>query len=193
MQTRESKKTFHDTPEIAETDAPAPGEESSHPLKGYLVVFLILYALWIILSGKFDLFHILLGALSCLIVTLLTGDLFFPEMRSAGLARAWVRFFAYLPWLLYQVILANVHVLRLVLHPRMMDLIDPQIVRFQSKLKKEMALVALANSITLTPGTITVNVSVDGEFKVHAIDKECGLSLPGEMEGRVARAFGEKE
>jgi multicomponent Na+:H+ antiporter subunit E len=87
---------------------------------------------------------------------------------------------------------ANLHVMKLTLHPRMMDLIDPRIVKFRSKLKSDLALVTFANSITLTPGTITVSVSVDGGFKVHAIDKASGDPLPGEMEQRVAKAFGEE-
>jgi multicomponent Na+:H+ antiporter subunit E len=186
------KRTLYETPEIDEVDAAAPAERIRHPLASYLAIFLLLYALWIVFSGKFDAFHLILGVLSCVIVTVFSGDLLFPEMRARGLIRAWLRFLSYLPWLLYQIFLANMHVLYLVLHPRMMERIDPQIIRFQSTLGKEMALVTLANSITLTPGTITVSVSVEGEFKVHAIDKDSGQSLPGEMEGRIARAFGEK-
>ena len=79
----------------------------------------------------------------------------------------------------------------LVFHPRMMELIDPRIIKFRSKLGSDLALVTFANSITLTPGTITVDVSIDGDFKVHAIDKASGDPLPGEMEARVSKAFGE--
>ena len=92
----------------------------------------------------------------------------------------------YIPWLLYEIFLANLHILYLVFHPRMMELIDPKIIRFRSKLKKDFSLVTFANSITLTPGTITVYVSIDGNFHVHAIDKKSGDALPGEMEDRVA-------
>jgi len=73
----------------------------------------------------------------------------------------------------------------------MMELIDPRIIKFRSRLKSDLALVTFANSITLTPGTITVYISLDGDFKVHAIDKASGEPLPGEMEARIARAFGE--
>ncbi len=90
-----------------------------------------------------------------------------------------------------EIIKANLHVLYLAFHPRMMELIDPRIIKFQSKLKSNLALVTFANSITLTPGTITVDISVDGDFKVHAIDKASGDPLPGEMERRIAKAFGE--
>lgn len=157
-----------------------------------LITFLILFCVWVLLSGKFDLFHLSLGIVSCIIVTLFSGDLLFPEKKTKGLVRSWVRFIKYIPWLLYQIFLANLYVLYLVFHPRMMDLIDPKVIRFQSKLKKDLSLVTFANSITLTPGTITVYVSVTGDFQVHSIDKRSRETLPGEMESRVAKAFGEE-
>ncbi len=79
----------------------------------------------------------------------------------------------------------------LVFHPKMMDLIDPRIIRFKSRLNREMSHLIFANSITLTPGTITVFVSIYGDYAVHAIDEQSGQSLPGEMEKRVARIIGE--
>jgi len=120
-----------------------------------------------------------------------SGDLLFGRSRVTEIVRLWVRIGAYIPWLLYQIILANFHILYVVLHPKMMELIDPSIIRFQSTLKDELALVVFANSITLTPGTITVYVSVDGDFQVHAIDQKSGEPLPGDMEARIIRAFQE--
>ncbi len=105
---------------------------------------------------------------------------------------SWIRFVRYIPWLLYQIFLANLHMMVLTFHPRMMDHIDPQIIKFRSKLQSDLSLVTFANSITLTPGTITVYVSIDGDFSVHAIDKKSREGLPGEMEARIARTFGEK-
>jgi len=156
------------------------------------MAFFILFCLWVILSGKFDLFHLSLGVISCLMVTLFSKDLLFPEPRTAGSFAIWIRFIRYIPWLLYQIFMANLHVLYLVFHPKMMDLIDPQIFRLQSSLKGDLALVTFANSITLTPGTITVYVSIDGTFTVHALDKQSREGLPGEMERRIAKAFGEE-
>lgn len=155
------------------------------------LTFILLFLLWLLLSGRFDFFHMGLGVLSCILITFFSGDLLLPELQSRGLFLAWVRFVRYILWLLYQILLANLNMLWLVFHPRMMERIDPQIVRFQSSLTKELALVTLANAITLTPGTITVYMSVEGEFKVHAIDRASGAALPGEMERRVATAFGE--
>lgn len=107
------------------------------------------------------------------------------------MSRSWLRFLRYLPWLFYQILLANLHMLYLVFHPRMRHLIDPRIIEFKSRLNKELALVTFANSITLTPGTITVYVSIDGNFKVHAIDRKSAQALPGRMQVKVGRAFAE--
>jgi multicomponent Na+:H+ antiporter subunit E len=73
----------------------------------------------------------------------------------------------------------------------MMDLIDPHIIEFDSRLKSDYARTTFANSITLTPGTITVAVTVLGIFSVHCIDVESGKPLPGEMEDRIAKVFRE--
>lgn len=160
----------------------------------FLLTFFIMFVLWILLSGKFDAFHLSLGFISCVLVAYFSADLLFetPSINMTRLPGSWIRFLRYIPWLLYQILLANLHVLYLTFHPRMMDLIDPQIIKFRSKLQGDLSRVAFANSITLTPGTITVYVSLDGNFSVHAIDKKSREGLPGEMEARLAKAFGEE-
>jgi len=155
------------------------------------VTFIIMLGVWVLLSGKFDAFHLSLGVISCGIVAYFSSDLLFADPRPQGLLSQWIRFVKYIPWLMFEIMKANIHVTYLVFHPRMMDLIDPRIIKFHSKLKSDLALVTFANSITLTPGTITINVSIDGDFKVHAIDKASADPLPGEMEAHVARTFGE--
>lgn len=157
----------------------------------FILTFLIMLAIWVVLSGKFDAFHLSLGLVCCAIVSALSSDLLFASPRVKGLLSQWTRFVIYIPWLLVQVFKAGFHVTYLVFHPRMMDLIDPKIIKFPSKLQSDLALVTFANSITLTPGTITVYVSIDGDFKVHAIDPASGDPLPGEMETRIAEAFNE--
>jgi len=186
-------QAIHHEPARESNSRPVPPPKgTAHPLFSHVLTFFILFCLWVILSGKFDLFHLSLGVISCLIVTLFSKDLLFPELRTAGSFGTCIRFIRYIPWLLYQIFRANLHVLYLVFHPKMMDLIDPKIFRFQSRLKGDLSLVTFANSITLTPGTITVYVSIDGTFTVHALDKKSREDLPGEMEKRIAKAFGEE-
>jgi multicomponent Na+:H+ antiporter subunit E len=157
----------------------------------FILTFIVSFAIWMVLSGKFDRFHLALGVISCILVGLLSSDLLFPPTEVKRIPRQWLAFSGYVPWLLYQVLLANLHVMYLVFHPRMMDLIDPGIIRFKSRLSNKMSLFIFANSITLTPGTVTVDVSVHGDYLVHAIDKPSGETLPGEMEERVGRMMGE--
>jgi len=156
----------------------------------YVVTFFLLFLNWIIWSGMFDAFHLSLGVIACSIVTYTTHDLLFKEEKFSGkLLREAIRFILYIPWLIYQIVIANLHVASLVLSPKMP--INPQLVRFKSGLKKEISLVTLGNSITLTPGTITADI-VDGEFFVHALSKKTADDLlTGDMEKRVARIFEE--
>jgi len=159
----------------------------------FLATFIILFGFWILLSGMFDLFHLSLGIISCALVSLISGDLFFSQksVKKSHLIQIF-RFIRYLPWLLYQIILANLHVAFLVLHPKMFSRIDPHIIRFKTKLKSDLSLTTFANSITLTPGTITVLIH-EGHFYVHSIDQKVADDLlTGEMEERVARIYQEE-
>jgi len=156
-----------------------------------ILQFMILMALWIIFSGRFDLFHLTMGMLSSALVTALSGDLMFTSREPRRIFGLWLRLAGYIPWLIYQIFLANLHVMVLVLHPRMMDLIEPKIITFDSRLKGDYARMLFANSITLTPGTITVDVTVLGRFSVHCIDDASGKALPGKMEAKIAAVFRE--
>jgi multicomponent Na+:H+ antiporter subunit E len=83
--------------------------------------------------------------------------------------------------------LSNIHVAKLVLNPEMP--INPKMIRYKSKLKKELSLATFANSITLTPGTITADI-VDGEYYVHCLDQKVADDLmSGDMEKKVAHVF----
>ena len=154
----------------------------------YIYTFLIMMGFWILLSGKFDLFHLTLGVLSSALVSYLSADILMHDTEKKDRLAIASRFLAYIPWLLYQIVLSTIHVAFLALHPRMLNNIDPTIVTFKTRLQSNVARVALANSITLTPGTITIRVEGD-IFYVHAISRKAAAGLPGEMEDRLARVF----
>ncbi len=159
-------------------------------LVSFILTFLFMAILWVVLSGKFEPLLLFLGFVSVSLVSLLCGNMLFSN-PSSDYPGTFFRFILYIPWLLLQIILANWHVLKLVFSPDMMDKIDPHIIVFNTRLKKDFSILTMANSITLTPGTITVTANLDGKFRVHAIDKACAEELPGEMEERVAKIFGE--
>ena len=173
------------------TTASGKIERKSFGIRSFILTFFILFFFWVVFSGRFDVFHISLGAVSCLIVASLSRDLLFPNGVKKTLPGTWLRFIGYVPWLCYQIFLANLHVLYLVFHPRMMELIDPHMMDFTSRLKTDISRTTFANSITLTPGTITVSVSILNRFTVHCIDTHSGESLPGEMERKIQRIFRE--
>ncbi len=156
----------------------------------YIVFFFILYLQWILWSGKFDAFHLSLGVISCGLVTFISHDLYFKRKKvSFKIIVEAIRFIKYVPWLLYQIVLSNLHVAYLVLSPRMP--IDPKIIRYKTRLKSDISLLTFANSITLTPGTITADIH-EGEFYVHALSKKVADDfMTGKMEDKVAYIFEE--
>jgi multicomponent Na+:H+ antiporter subunit E len=157
-------------------------------MKAKLATFVAMFTFWVVLSGMFDAFHLTLGVISCLLVAHFSHDLLFYGDDDQSWVRGLWGFITYVPWLFYQIIIANLQVAYVVLHPRMFELIDPHVIRFKTKLKRPISKVIFAQSITLTPGTITVSIH-DDEFSVYALTRNASESLPGEMETRVARAL----
>jgi multicomponent Na+:H+ antiporter subunit E len=153
-----------------------------------IATFITMLTFWILLSGMFDAFHLSLGVLSCLLVALFSHDLLFYGDKKGAWLRSTLGMLLYLPWLFWQIVLANLEVARIVLHPRILDHIDPRLIRFKTFLKRPISKVTFAQSITLTPGTITVHIHED-EFTVYALTRGAAEDLPGEMERRVGRAL----
>lgn len=164
---------------------------------------LVLFGFWIVLSGrvldpstqafKLDGIHLGIGIICAGWVAWSTRRLMMIQ-GTHGVQHAvtlpWMRLIRYLPWLIYQIVLSSIHVAKVVMDPRMP--IRPKMIRIKVKYKNEVARLTLANSITLTPGTITVDQEGD-EYVVHALTQEAAEGLQsGEMQWRVARIFGEK-
>jgi multicomponent Na+:H+ antiporter subunit E len=146
---------------------------------------------WLVLSGQFDAFHLIAGALCVTAVTLTSGRGWLDYVTPPGkrLKEYW-RCVGYSAWLIGQIVVANIYMLKLIFSPKIGNRISPRMVRFRTTLKSDLAKFILANSITLTPGTITVRIR-DNEFLVHAISEELADAVPGDMEDRIARIFGE--
>ena len=141
-----------------------------------------------VLSGLIDPFHLTLGVISCGIVTWLSSDMLF-ENRShtfSDRCRQAGRMIAYLVWLLGQIVIANLHIIRLAFSSR--EALQPQIVRFQTSLSSDFEKFLLANSITLTPGTVTIKILGD-TFYIHAISDTAAEGLDGTMEAKIAHIF----
>ncbi|MBN2231486.1 MAG: Na+/H+ antiporter subunit E [Deltaproteobacteria bacterium] len=156
-----------------------------------VIAFALLMPFWLLLSGHYDTFHISLGVFCCLLVSRGSADLLFGHIGLENKHVVAGRYLTYIPWHFWQIVLSNIHVAKLVLSPR--PPINPRIISFPTKLTNDLALVTFANSITLTPGTITLDL-INGIFHVHAIDDAVADDLlGGEMENRIDRIFLRRE
>jgi multicomponent Na+:H+ antiporter subunit E len=149
-----------------------------------LLVFSVCFAFWLALSGSLAPLPLVLGVASSAVVAWANRDL---EMVSLAV-RVAPRFLAYVPWLLKEIVVANIQVARLVLDPRLP--IDPVVVRFNTRLSTDLARTTFANSITLTPGTVTLDVE-GSELVVHALTTAMADLAGGTMERRIAGVFDE--
>ena len=136
----------------------------------YFVLALIVWLLmaWPFVDGAVDLQMLTAGIIASAIVAMLFHDVF-PKDHHVFTSP--VRIFwllLYLPVLFYYVLKANLDVVYRALHPKMP--IRPGIVKIKTNLKTDSAITTLANSITLTPGTLTVDLTDDGFMYIHWIN-----------------------
>jgi multicomponent Na+:H+ antiporter subunit E len=135
---------------------------------------MIMFSFWILLSGEFTFVLITSGVVASLIVAYMSHDIFIGKADLKVETIRVLKFIKYLPWLLWQVVISNVEIAYLVLNPKL--LADPKIVFFKPDLKTDMGIVTLAHSITLTPGTITIDASKE-EFVIHSIWQKTAESI----------------
>jgi multicomponent Na+:H+ antiporter subunit E len=136
----------------------------------YFILALIIWILgtWPFVDGKIDLQVMTAGVIAALIVAFLFHEML-PKEHRVFISPARI-FWAlvYMPVFFYYVIKANLDVVYRALHPEMP--IKPGIVKIKTSLKTESGITALANSITLTPGTLTVDLTDDGHLYIHWIN-----------------------
>lgn len=157
---------------------------------------IVLFAFWMVMSGRTETKFIVYGVLTAAVVSWITYPLLLVPNKDNS-KRYFVfgvsvpKFIGYFFWLMWQLVLANVDVLLATTSQEMA--IDPKIVRFYFRADNPMATVVLANSITLTPGTVTVNVTDDGLYEIHALTPGAASGvLDGSMQKKVAELYGEK-
>ena len=163
-----------------------------------VLTFCVMFIFWLLLSAwtvylpePYDFAKVSRGILSALIVTFLTYNIFVPSRGEMVLMKT-LRFIPYVGWELWQIYLATIDVTKRVFG--MLE-IDPQVIEFDTTLRSDFALVTFANSITLTPGTITIDVEPErGKYLVHAIAKgpADSLTVDQTMQKKVGYVFMEE-
>lgn len=136
----------------------------------YFVVALVIWILlaWPFVDGKIDLQVLMAGVIASAIVAVLFHEILPKKHRVFISPTRLFWLLVYLPVFFYYMVKANFDVVYRALHPKMP--INPGIVKIKTNLKTESGITALANSITLTPGTLTVDLTDDGFLYIHWIN-----------------------
>ena len=143
--------------------------------RNQLLLFSFLFGFWLVLSPRINIESIAIGLLASLMVTYFSksyitdeGELSFFNVRNIK------NVLTYIFRLLIEIVKSNIHVAKIVLSPTMP--ISPQFVRVPVRPKKDFYKVLYGNSITLTPGTLTVDI-IGGEYIVHALTDDAAEDL----------------
>ena len=149
-----------------------------------VVLTLTLAALWLLLSGYFTPLLLFLGGVSVGLSLWIAYRIRIIEKDSTSRVFRHGAFILYLGWLLREIVVANFTVAKIILHPRLP--IQPTMVRLPLSQRSAGARVLYANSITLTPGTVSTDLGVN-HVTVHALTRSGAHALArGEMDARVS-------
>ena len=148
-------------------------------------MFAVLYLFWLLLSGNFSVFLLAAGAGCAAAVVFVAHRMDVVDHEGHPVHLSLGALFSYWPWLVWEIAKSAWDVSCRILDPRLP--VSPTLARFRPRQVTDVGLVIHANSITLTPGTIAVQVARD-EFLVHALTREGAAGLAGsEMDRRVAK------
>lgn len=142
--------------------------------------FISLLIFWWLVSWQTSLQLMIIGAVCCLGVTILSIKLGIVDSEGHPIEKI-PRFFIYAFWLLWEILVANIDVVKLVWNPRLP--IQPKMFTTPNPMKSGFGSTLYANSITLTPGTVTVSIDKE-DMLVHALTQSSEDSL---LEGAMAR------
>ena len=149
------------------------------------IIALSMFIFWLVLSGYFKLWLVGSGVAMSIAVALVARHMKFADAEGHPIGLL-PRALVYWSWLLLEIVKSAWNVARIVLDPRLP--ISPTLVRVKATQKTAVGLTTYANSITLTPGTISVEVSSrERMILVHGITRQTAASLAdGEMDRRVS-------
>ena len=151
------------------------------------VLGLLLFGVWLLWSGHYTPFLLELGAASCLLILLLLHRMNILDDEGQPIHLVW-RLPFYLPYLFKEIVLANIDVAKRILNPSLP--ISPTLFVVKAGQRTELAQVIYANSITLTPGTVTVRLR-DGYLVIHSLARDAEDALrSGEMDRAVQKLEG---
>jgi len=157
-------------------------------LRRALFLFVFLFVIWVLWSGHYTPLLLSLGVLSCAFVAWTAWRMGLVDREGVPI-EVTPRVLLYLPYLGLEIVKANLDVARRIVDPRMP--ISPRVFHTRARQKTDLGRVIYANSITLTPGTVSIDVEGD-DITVHSLTAEAEAGVQhDEMNRRVARVEGQ--
>jgi len=144
---------------------------------GAIVLFVLLLAFWMIIASSINLIEFIVGFFASLLIVFYSYDLVFTIEDSNAVKPSMLKaLFILVFTLLKEIVVANIHVAKIVLSKKMP--IDPGFVTIKQPLKKDLNKALFGNAITLTPGTLTIDMS-DDEIIVHGLRVDYAKGIEG--------------
>lgn len=152
-------------------------------------MYLLLFGFWVLLNGKWNAEIAIVGAIVCAaLYAFMAAFMGYSPRKEWQLVKRMPRIISYFFYLVREIFLSSWQTMKLIWSPE--KEIEPRVTSFRTRLSTEAGKVVLANSITMTPGTITVDVQ-DDLFLIHCLDESFDMGAEGfEMESRIARVEG---
>lgn len=149
---------------------------------------------WLILSGHFDVFHISMGLLSIATVLLFNRGMsrydFFPGVETKPVKFNVLRLAVFIPFFIWDIAISTLRVGSLIIHPKLP--IQTVLIKFKSDLPDMTAKVLLGNCITLTPGTLTLQIK-DNEFLIHSLTRDIDeVQIDRALATQIGKLYGLK-
>ena len=158
----------------------------------FVALFVVLVGSWLLWSGFWDpnayWLVLLLGFASCVGVLALTMRMQGGDFQQQGVG-FWIRLVLYIPWIIWEITKANIDVAKCIIAPSIWP-ISPHMIRVKASQKTAVGQTLYANSITLTPGTISLDIR-NNVILVHALTNGTAEGLQdGSMDAMCTRVEG---
>lgn len=160
-------------------------------MKKFISTFFVLFAIWLILTS-FTVSEMIVGLLVSIVLASIISRMVSYEFNFSVFYKLFLFIFLYVPVFIYKMVLANIDVAKRVLSPKIP--LNPGFVKIPINLKGEVGKLTLANSVTLTPGTLSIDADEDNLY-IHWIDikgvneKDYKEKVTGNFEKILGRIF----
>jgi len=163
-------------------------------MKPRVSLFIFMFIIWMLLAGKASSHNIIAGLLVAGVITFVMGNIFASNPHYFGHTTKYLWFLWYVPVFAWECLKANIDVAVRIIRPSLP--INPGIIKVKATIKSDIGLTILANSVTLTPGTLCVDIDAEGGFLyIHCIDikaynmEKYTLDIVNKFEGILKKIF----